>query len=116
LGIFENTIFTKINSIEIPINTNFYRLRNLQSNYSVKRADLFHVPFEERGKVGSQRYSIPGLPCLYISNSVYLAWEELERLPISSLHLCRIKNVLPLKLVDLSIDYFSGKVEVINKY
>jgi hypothetical protein len=49
------------------------------------RADMFHVPFSARRKVGPQRFSIPGLPCLYLGSSTYICWEELDRPSLDSL-------------------------------
>src|SRR5580698_10544165 len=40
---------------------NFFRLRT-DAKQSLERKDLFHIPFHERGKVRTQRYSIPGYP------------------------------------------------------
>lgn len=45
-----------------------------------KKEDIFHIPFQSRHKVASQRYSIPGFPCLYLGGSLYTCWKEL-RLP-----------------------------------
>ena len=33
------------------------------------RSELFHIPFQKRGRISSQRYSIQGHPCLYLSGS-----------------------------------------------
>lgn len=52
-----------------------YRIRVKDGKAELK--DLFHVPFEERQKLNSYRYSIPGYPTLYFSNSIYLAYKEL---------------------------------------
>jgi hypothetical protein len=52
-----------------------YRLRTKQGEAKLK--DLFHVPFEIRHIINSNRYSIPGYPTLYFSNSIYLAYKEL---------------------------------------
>jgi len=41
--------------------------------------DMFHVPFEKRYEINTTRFSLPGVPCLYLSNSIYTCWEELER-------------------------------------
>ena len=51
--------------------------------------DVFHVPFEERHNCASYRYSILGLPCLYLGSSVYICWEELGRPSIDSIYLAR---------------------------
>lgn len=38
---------------------------------------LFHVPFQLRGIVSTMRFSIPGLPCLYMGATPYCCWEEI---------------------------------------
>ena len=43
------------------IERNFYRFRK-QISPPLSREQMFHIPFESRHKVGTQRYSIPGLP------------------------------------------------------
>lgn len=74
--------------------------------YSIKQ--MFHIPYDERGKISNQRYSINGMPCLYLGTSVYVCWEELNRpdfnhfwvsrYSINSEHL-RVRN---LKILNLS--------------
>ena len=39
---------------------------------------FFHIPFDKRFKVGSQRYSYPGLPCLYMGNTPEVCCNELN--------------------------------------
>lgn len=53
-----------------------YRVR-LQVSPPLTREQLFHVPFEARHKVATQRYSVPGLPCLYLSGSLFTCWSEM---------------------------------------
>jgi RES domain-containing protein len=59
-----------------------YRIRADQY-LDLARQDLFHVPFELRHRVTTQRFSIPGLPCLYLGSSLYVCWEELGRPELS---------------------------------
>lgn len=53
----------------------FYRLRSKKDHAELN--DLFHVPFELRHIINSNRYSLPGYPTLYLSNSVYVAYHEI---------------------------------------
>lgn len=62
-----------------------YRVRK-QLGDTLTREGLFHIPFESRHQVGTQRYSIPGLPCLYLGGSVYTCWAEMGRPPFHELH------------------------------
>ena len=42
-----------------------------------KREDLLHIPFSKRGKISTQRFSMAGVPCLYLSATTFGAWLEL---------------------------------------
>lgn len=41
--------------------------------------DMGHIPFEMNYLVGNERYSMSGIPSLYLSSSLYNCWEELHR-------------------------------------
>ena len=78
-----------------------YRLRCERSEFSTpRRGDLFHVPFEKRRLVGNQRYSIAGLPCLYLGSSIWICWEELGRPPLDSVWVSRFRVVRPISVLD----------------
>jgi hypothetical protein len=68
------------------------------------REGLFHIPFEKRHIVQRQRYSMPGLPCLYLGSSVYVCWEELRRLPFHLLYVSafRLRPDQTVTVLDLS--------------
>lgn len=87
---------------QFPANANFYRIRLTNGNYPLHKKELFHIPFELRGKVATQRYSIPGLPSLYLSNSLYVAWEELRRPDFNEIQSVRFVNKRPLTMLDLT--------------
>lgn len=57
------------------------------------RKDLFHVPFEKRTLVTTQRYSISGLPSLYLGGSIWVCWEELGRPSFEKMQISRFKAV-----------------------
>lgn len=83
-------------------NNDFYRIRCHKENFLLPSKDFFHIPFELRGKVKTQRFSIPGFPSLYISTSLYVCWEELNRPNISEFQVVRLNNNKILKIVDLT--------------
>lgn len=39
--------------------------------------EMLHLPYSKRSKTGNYRFSIPGLPSLYLGNSSYACWLEL---------------------------------------
>ncbi len=73
--------------------SHLYRIRGNKPPVPTSAQDMFHVPFQERHKVASYRYSILGLPSLYLGSTVYACWEEYGRPPIDSLYLARFKPI-----------------------
>lgn len=53
-----------------------FRLR-ISSEPLQKREEMFHISFNQRELVKTQRYSVEGLPCLYLGTSLYICWQEL---------------------------------------
>lgn len=62
----------------LPFNLKLYRARKTKTKRSFNEDDFFHVPFEKRTSVSTQRYSFPGLPCLYMGTSVDICLLELN--------------------------------------
>jgi hypothetical protein len=71
---------------------------------SVGRDRLFHCPFELRHRVGTQRYSIPGLPCLYFGGSSFICWREIREPSKGEVHISRfaVTEGTELKVVNLA--------------
>lgn len=90
---------------EIPKGTNFYRMREMkpQERKGMKVKDIFHIPLDKRGIVPTNRYSVPGYPCLYLSHNVYGCWEELERPDFGTIMVSRFVNNEAIRLLDLRI-------------
>jgi hypothetical protein len=81
----------------------FKARRFLDKSFTVK--DMFHIPFEKRYTVKTNRFSISGLPCLYLSNSIYTCWEELDRPAFSQMAVSRFDtDGQQFKYLDLSIN------------
>ena len=69
----------------------FFRMR-VAHHRGLSASDMFHIPFELRGLVAPQRFSINGLPCLYTARSLYVCWEELGRPPLHSVQAAAIRK------------------------
>ncbi len=70
-----------------------YRMRSIDPSHPFEKADLFHIPFELRHIVRPMRYSINGLPCLYLGGSTYVCWKELGEPDLESLSVSRFEAV-----------------------
>ena len=53
-----------------------YRIRRT-TRQRLRRQDIFHLPFELRHKATMKRYSVPGVPMLYLGGCVYICWKEM---------------------------------------
>ena len=94
-----------------------YRVRVSSIPTRFTPRDLFHIPFEHRGRVSSQRYSINGLPCLYLGTSSYVCWEEMGRPAFSSLYIMqlRFRDPVPMLLDLVYIPAFlPGLIDIWN--
>jgi hypothetical protein len=87
-------------------NADFYRIRKGNHNNEIIAENFFHIPFEYRGKVSSQRFSIPGFPSLYLGRTVYICWEELNRPNINEFSSLRLNSKVSINYIDLAPPYF----------
>lgn len=59
------------------IKENYYRIRRQETHsFPLERKEMFHIPFSKNYLVGTERYSMPGHPCLYLASQPELAWYE----------------------------------------
>jgi hypothetical protein len=87
---------------EIPVGDLIsYRIR-IKEDLEFTKENMFHIPFEKRGKVGTQRYSIPGHPSLYLGDSIFVCWEELNRPQIRDVYACKFRNAQAIKLIEIN--------------
>ena len=100
------SILSLSNSIQIHKSDYWYRARNKKEGKEFSVLDMFHIPLDKRGIVGTQRFSCPGFPCLYLSRSTHGCWEELGRPVFNTLFYSsfRVRNsfwVLDLRIPDV---------------
>lgn len=93
------------NVLSIPAGMVSYRMRkvDLDEQHNLKRKDLFHIPFDKKGLVQTQRYSVPGYPCLYLSHGVYGCWEEMGRPVFGTIMVSKFVSQQEFKVLDLRI-------------
>lgn len=96
--------FTDHNSL-IQLKPNdkvYYRVRSDETQLS-KKLDFFHVPFQLRGLLGNNRYSISGYPCLYLASSLYSCWEETRRPALNKFQVVAYKSCESLSVLDMRL-------------
>ncbi len=83
--------------------SSYYRMRAFEDKRKCDINELFHIPFDKQGQVKTQRYSTPGLPCLYLGTSLLGCWEELGQPALYSCMFSRLVNTADIELWDLRI-------------
>ena len=96
--ISDNLAKQKRNVSVSPRDVNFYRGRIGRKKLTPE--EMFHIPFERRDLIKTNRYSIPGSPCLYVSDSIYTCWCELGKPPLEDIQFVRMD--IDYKYLDLS--------------
>lgn len=93
------------NILTVAQGTITYRMRkvDLEEQRKLKPKDMFHIPLDKRGLVETQRYSVPGYPCLYLARSVYGCWEEMGRPDFGTIMVSRFVSQIDFKVLDLRI-------------
>ncbi|VEI68086.1 Uncharacterised protein [Serratia quinivorans] len=91
-AIVKTKIIEHLERLSVPLselcsyNAPLYRVR--RSDTPIKKTtDMFHIPFSERYKVKAQRYSVAGLPCLYLGTSIYVCWHEMGQPDFDKLYI-----------------------------
>lgn len=80
----------------------WYRSRMVEGRKRVQKAqDMFHVPFELVRKIGNNRFSISGYPCLYLSNTIWACWEEMKEPAMEDFCTSLVKPMKDIELLDL---------------
>ena len=65
-----------------------YKCRENGKLFHYSKEEMFHIPCDKRYLVGNQRYSLSGIPCLYLGGSSYVCWEELGRKDFNTTNFC----------------------------
>lgn len=77
-----------------------FRMRRAGPIPPVERQGIFHIPFQLRHLVGSQRYSVPGLPMLYLGSSLLVCWHEIGSPPLSEVWISRFEARQSLRVLN----------------
>jgi RES domain len=113
-------IKTDLISGKVDSNTNLYRLCSINSiKTDLPRHRLFHIPFEKRGIASTNRYSLPGYPCLYLANSTYVAWRELlqeKEGDLGMYAIAKFNNILPLRFIEIDSKPFRDRIFYEDRY
>lgn len=88
----------------IKSHTDFYRIRGVKEGYKLyNQNELYTISPSNSAIVSTARFNLSGYPCLYLSESLYLAWEECRRPDFHNANFARFRNSRPLRVFCLTI-------------
>ena len=64
---------------------------------------MLHIPLENRGLVSTNRFSMPGIPCIYLATSTYCCWLELNMPSRYMLYASSIQVPTDIKVLNLAL-------------
>lgn len=74
--------FSTFEKTKIPKNkskhSQLFRAREGEPYIEYSADKMGYVPFEQRSKCAANRYSLAGIPCLYLGNTSYVCWLEMN--------------------------------------
>lgn len=74
---------------------------------SIKKKDMLHIPFDKRGLITTQRFSIAGVPCLYVATTSFGCWLEMEMPEPDVFQVASYKLPSDLKVLNLCISQYT---------
>lgn len=106
---FKDFLLNDLYSLHFIIpNYGFYRIRAFdKKEKKICCNALFHIPYEDYTKVNNFRFSIQGHPCLYLSSSLYVCLQEVNKKKTENFCISRYETwngAVPLKILHLAID------------
>lgn len=90
-------------ALKIDAKKYFYRMRGAESYQVYNRMGLFVIPNHIIKLVGKQRFNQDGIPCLYLGESLYCAWEEVRRKDFEQVNFSGFINTRSLSVLDLTV-------------
>lgn len=94
----------------------FYRIRENGSYNLYTQREMFHIPFEMRGKASNQRFSLAGYPCLYLGRSIYGCWKETQRPNIDKFNVVALRSIKEFNMLSLTIPNIQTESDLTYNY
>ncbi|GAB6425574.1 RES domain-containing protein [Bacillus cereus] len=106
--------FNDIKTLQNFDNDFLYKMR-VGTDHVFTSEEMFHIPLELRGIVSTNRYSIPGVPCIYLGSSPLTCWEELNKPDLNTVQTSVFKSD-DISYIDLSTPPVVFIEKIIKKF
>ncbi|KAI3346575.1 hypothetical protein FDB55_03925 [Clostridium botulinum] len=102
---------------EKNLELNFFRARIGNENFT--RKDLLHIPFNKRNLITTERFGIPGVPCLYLGTTSYVCWLEMNKpiendFNVTSYKIPKNLNIIDLTFVSILFNQSLSAIKVVE--
>ena len=84
----------------------FFRARPSDEYQNFSSDDMLHIPFNKRSIIKSGRFSIPGLPCMYLGNTSYDCWIETGFPSDNAFNVSAVRLDNTQKVFNLAVSFF----------
>ena len=84
----------------------FFRARVSNGFTEYKKMEMLHIPFNQRHLISTQRFSVPGLPCLYLGTTSYCCWLEVGTPADDNFNVSPIYIDDNFKILNLTVNSF----------
>lgn len=98
--IFCNDAFIDI--YELVPRSRLFRMRKSDYGGLFDKEEMFHIPFDKRFLVSNERFSVSGIPSLYLSESTYFCWEEMGNPNFDTCNISMFINDKALSVINLA--------------
>lgn len=105
----DNFYLKMLPQLSIDNQCKLYRIRT-GSFDKMNDGEMFHIPFDKRHLVNTQRYSVPGYPILYLAGSLFTAWCEMDKPELDGMNYAGFRFKDPVFLIDLGYPYHSATI------
>lgn len=97
--------FTNFSCNKLISQVDLYKARIAKNLDIENKYSMFHIPFNMREIVATQRFSIPGVPCLYLGKTIYTSWMELDKPADSDFYVSRARVSDDILIFNLAVNF-----------
>ncbi|MDD3416173.1 MAG: hypothetical protein PHY47_19595 [Lachnospiraceae bacterium] len=97
--------FTNFSCNKLISQVDLYKARIAKNIDIENKYSMFHIPFNMREIITTQRFSIPGVPCVYLGKTIYTSWMELDKPADSDFYVSRARVNDDISIFNLAVNF-----------
>lgn len=86
-----------------PLLKSLFKMRkNEKEPYMYSHEQMFHIPLNLRHRVATYRFSMPGVPCIYLASNLYICGLEVQATNLQNYQASRLELRNPVRVLNLA--------------